>query len=361
MDRELRSLLEGAGDLEDWEAGYRAFGEACALTLRADRCAVLVSGERRAEMLNGLVTNQVTGLQATGRHALLLNRKGRVLTDLRVFPRAADLLLDLPRSGAGNLLATFRKFLPPIYARFEDASDSLAQIGLYGPQAAAVVTALGCRVPDEHLGVREVELAVAPLLVVRNRRLARDGVELIAPQESLPEFVGRLLPLVREHGGRAAAPRALEVVRVESAVPLYGVDMSEENLALEIGLEEEAISFDKGCYLGQEVVARVRHRGHLKRMLRSLQFYRSAVPSAPPEGWGELPSSAAGLRHGDADVGTVTSAVRSPRFGPIGLGYLTPEIALSSVPPAMTWSEAGREGTAVLHGPPLLPFGGQAV
>ena len=88
MDDELTRLLEGADDLGSWEAEHRAFSESGALTVRADRCAVLVSGERRAEMLNGLVTNQVSDLKDSGRYAMLLNRKGRVLTDLRVFPRA---------------------------------------------------------------------------------------------------------------------------------------------------------------------------------------------------------------------------------------------------------------------------------
>lgn len=358
MDKELTGLLEGAADLGDWEAEHRAFSESCALALRADRCAVLVSGDRRAEMLNGLVSNKVIGLEHTGRHSMLLNRKGRVLTDLRVLPRAADLLLDVPRSGSENLLATFKKYLPPIYAGFEDAGASLAQIGSYGPRATAVFAALGIEAPHEHLGVREVELANASALVIRNRRLARDGVEVIVLREALADLIDRMLPAVREHGGRAVGSRALEVARVESGIPLYGVDMSEENLTRETGLEEEAVSFDKGCYLGQEIVARVHFRGHVKRMLRTLRFHPSTEPS---EGWGELPSTGAVLCHGGDDVGTVTSAVRSPRFGPIGLGYLGTEIALSEAQPEMTWSGAGREGTAFVHGPPLQAFGGDTV
>ncbi|UCC81629.1 MAG: folate-binding protein YgfZ [Gemmatimonadota bacterium] len=356
MDREIAGLLEGAGDLGDWEAECRAFHEGCALALRADRCTVIVTGERRAEMLNGLVTNQVTELGHTGRHALLLNRKGRVLTDLRVLPRVTDLLLDLPRSGSENLLATFRKYLPPIYAGFEDASESLGEVGLYGPQTAGVCATLGVRTPDEHLGVREIELADAPALLIRNRRLARDGVELVAPREALPDLIDLLLRVVREHGGRAAGSRALDVARVESGIPEYGVDVSQENLTRETGLEGEAVSFDKGCYLGQEIVARVHFRGQVKRLLRTLKFYRSAMSSEAPEGRGELPAPGAALRDRDGELGTVTSAVRSPRFGPIGLGYLRTEVAVSEVSPDMTWSAAGREGVAVIHGPPLQPF-----
>jgi folate-binding protein YgfZ len=356
VEKEITGLLEGAPDLGDWEAECHAFGASCALTLRADRCAVIVTGDRRAEMLNGLVTNQVTDLEDVGRHALLLNRKGRVLTDLRVLPRTTDLLLDLPRAGSENLLATFQKYLPPIFAGFDDASESLGQVGLYGPQATNVIATLGLRTPDEHLGVREIELADAAALLIRNHRLARDGIELIAPREALPDLIGRLLTVVREHGGRAAGSRALEVARLESAIPLYGVDVSQENLTQETGLDGEAVSFDKGCYLGQEIVARVRYRGQVKRLLRTLRFYRSAAPPEPPESGGEAPPAGAMLRRAGDEVGTVTSAVRSPRFGLVGLGYIKTEVALSETTATLSWSAAGREGSAVIQGPPLQPL-----
>jgi folate-binding protein YgfZ len=365
VDKELAGLLQGATDLGDPEAEYRAFGASCALTLRADRGAVLVAGERRAEMLNGLVTNQVTDLEHTGRHALLLNRKGRVLTDLRVFPRAADLLLDIPRSGLENLLATFQKYLPPIYATFEDASDSLGQLGLYGPGTAAAFAAFGFQAPDEHRGVRAIVAGggagSAAALAIRARRLAGDGIELIAPREAISDLVERLLPVVREQGGRAAGSRALEVVRVESGIPRYGVDVSDANLTSEIGLEGEAVSFDKGCYLGQEIVARVHFLGQVKRALKTLRFSGSAASPEPPGTWEDLPTVGTVLCRGSDEVGTVTSAVLSPRFGPIGFGYVTTEIAVSEPRQEMTWSDAGRTGAAVLYGPPLQPFEGRSV
>ncbi|UCC71703.1 MAG: hypothetical protein JSV86_15175 [Gemmatimonadota bacterium] len=356
MERELAALLQGAPELGDPEAEYNAFSEGCALTLRGDRGAVLVAGERRAEMLNGLVTNRVTDLKDTGRHALLLNRKGKVLAELRVFPRAEDMLLDVPRSGLENLLATFKKHLPPIYASFEDASDSVGQLGLYGTEAAPTFADFGFEAPTEPLGIREIAVEGAPVLAIRNRRLAGDGVELIAPREAMPDLMGRLLAVAREHGGRAAGSRALEVVRVESGVPRYGADITESNLTRETGLEEEAVSFDKGCYLGQEVVARVHFRGHVNQLLCKLRFYRSAAPLKAPETWSALPPVGATLYRRQDEVGTVTSAVLSPRFGPIGFGYVRREIALSKVLLRLRWSDAGRDGEAVLDGPPLEPF-----
>jgi folate-binding protein YgfZ len=305
---------------------------------------VRVRGERRAEMLNGLVTNQVDGLVDAGRHAMLLSPKGRVLADMRIFPFADSLLLDVPREGLPNLLAAFQKYLPPIYATYEDASSSLSLLGLYGPKATVVASEAIAAVPDQHLAVADVEIGSNGCLVVRNRRLAGDGVELFAPREAVPEIVEGLLSSVREHGGRAIGSRALEVVRVESGIPTYGADISEANLAQETGLEEEAISYDKGCYLGQEVVARVHFRGHVNRHLSGLRFAKQ-VP----------PTGAHLIDDGGKEIGAVTSAVESPELGPIGLGYVRREIETGA---GVYWDAGGRRGVATVVD---LPFRGGGV
>ncbi len=143
----------------DWHEGYHALVESCALIARTDRGAVRVTGERAAEMLDGLLTQKVTGQEGAGCHAMLLNPKGRVLTDLRVLPTRGRLLLDVPVRGLENLLATFKKYLPPIYATFEDVSQGLTQLGVYGPEAeTAVADALGEALPEAHLGLRDLEL-----------------------------------------------------------------------------------------------------------------------------------------------------------------------------------------------------------
>lgn len=339
MDPSVSRLLEAPEDLGDWQSEYRAIVERCGLALRSDRCMVRVCGERRAEMLNGLVTNQITGLEGIGRHAMLLNPKGRVLSDLRIFPLPNFILVDVPRRGLPNLLDAFRKYLPPIYASFEDAGDSLSLLGLYGPEAPEAAGRVLGLVAAEHLGIFEVEIDGVPALVVRNRRLAGDGVEIFVPREALAAVSARLLLAAQEREGRAVGARALDVVRVECGVPVYGIDMGEANLAQETGLEEEAISYDKGCYLGQEVVARVHFRGHVNRQLRGLEFA------------GGMPAAAMLLRDGAGkEVGQVTSAVESPQYGPIGLGYVRREIGTGE---DVLWFDEGRErrGTVI-----ELPF-----
>ncbi len=328
----------------DRQAEYAAFKESCALVARADRAAVRVGGARPVEMLNGLVTNQVSDLGEGGRHALLLSAKGRVLTDLRVFPFAETLLLDVPRKGLPNLLATLKKYLPPIYATYEDASDEMTLLGLYGPSAAvAARDAFGSSPPPAHLGVARLEFDGAPLLLIRNRRLAGDGVEVVAATPLHEGLWSGLLAAVAGRGGCAAGSRALEIVRVESGVPSYGIDISEENLAHETGLEEEAISYDKGCYLGQEVVARVHFRGHVNRRLTGLRFAELAARPG------------AALLANDKQVGAVTSSVRSPIYGPIGLGYVRLEVDATS---ELRYRDGERVGRATLA---ELPFRHPAV
>jgi aminomethyltransferase len=270
---------------------------------------------------------------------MLLSPKGRVLADLRIFPFADSMLLDVPREGLPNLLAAFQKYLPPIYATHEDASNSLSLLGLYGPKATEAAREIVEAVPDQHLAIAEVQIGSDGCLVVRNRRLAGDGVEVFAPREAVPEIVDRLLTSVRERGGRAVGSRALEIVRVEWGIPTYGVDISEANLAQETGLEEEAISYEKGCYLGQEVVARVHFRGHVNRHLRGLRFAKRAPPA------GSHLSD-----EGGKEIGAVTSAVESPEFGPIGLGYVRREIEAGE---GVHWEAGGRRGMATVVD---LPF-----
>jgi len=338
MSRKPSDLLAVRSDFGDWRAEYAALVTSCVLVARADRSVVRVEGERRVEMLNGLLTNQLAELEGRGRHAMLLTPKGRVLTDMRIFPYSDCLLLDVPGSGLGNLLDAFRKYLPPLYARFEDASSELLQLGVYGPAAAAAAsTVLDGKLPEGHLGVREAKVDGEPLLLIRGHRLAGDGLEIIGPHDMAVELGERLRTAVSERGGRTAGSRALEVARVEWGIPHYGVDIDESNLVQETGLEELAVSYDKGCYLGQEVVARVHFRGHVNRFLRSLKFVDA------------LPATGALLVAGEKDVGVVTSTAESPEFGPIGLGYVRREV---EAPAQLRWKDVESGGAVtILEGP----------
>jgi folate-binding protein YgfZ len=339
MDDPASPLFESPADLGDWRAQYRALVERCALAVRSERRIVRLRGPRRAEMLDGLVTNRVRELEASGRHAMLLTPKGCVLTDLRVFPFGETMLLDVPQDGLANLLAAFKKYLPPRHATYEDAGESLSLLGVYGPDGPRCVADLLGAMPDRHLECIEMEIEGGVGLVVRNRRFAGDGVEIIVPRETARVFVRQLLPALRGRDGDVAGSHVVDVVRVECGIPRYGVDITEANLAQETGLEAEAISYDKGCYLGQEVVARVHFRGHVNRRLSGLRF-------------GSVRPASGTLLHEDSgkEVGLVTSAVESPEYGLIGLGYVRREVAAEV---ALRLAEGGGDGRATVV---ELPF-----
>ncbi len=193
--------------------------------------------------------------------------------------------------------------------------------------------------PDAHLGVLELEAEGEPALLIRNRWLAGDGVEVIASRRTARALAEKLRSTVKARGGALVGSQVLNVVRVESGLPEYGVDMSDENLAQETGLDE-AISYDKGCYLGQEVVARIHFRGHVNRQLRSLEFDMGPALSG------------ARLLAGDKEVGVITSAVTSPEYGDIGLGYVRREVEPGS---RLRWSTAESEGAVVVRAASFRP------
>jgi folate-binding protein YgfZ len=337
---EVSRLIQARLAAADQSREYRALVGHCALVARDDRAAVSVEGPRAAEMLDGLVSNRVTGLVEEGRQALLLTSKGHALAVLTLFPWPGGVLVVVPRAALTNLLTVLGKYLPPRLAVFADRSAELEQLGLYGPRAAeAARAALGVDLPDAALGVREVEVGAGRVLLVRDRRLAGDGVEVIAPGALAPGVAVALLDAAEARGGGVAGAGALEVVRVESGVPLYGVDVSEDNLAQETGLEGEAIAYDKGCYMGQEVVARIHFQGHVNRRLVGLGF--EGQVAAPPR---------AILRVGPRAVGAVTSSVVSPDLGPIGLGYVRREVELGAT---VGWENGGSAGRATVVRPPF--------
>lgn len=341
MERRDTEFSKPAAEPADWTVEYRALRGSCAIVPRTDRAAVYVEGERRTEMLNGLLTNEVTHLEGRGCQALLLTAKGRVLTDLRFFPLADRIWLDVPSAGLANLLGAFRKYLPPLYATFRDASDSLVLVGIYGPKAEEVVRrSVTPDVPAGQLGIAEVEWKGVAVVVARDRRIAADGFEVLVPHEAAAEFEGRVETLVSDVGGCRVGARAFEVARVESGVPSYGTDIGEDNLAQETGLEAEAISYEKGCYLGQEVVARIHFRGHVNRRLVGLRMADGlAAPGAE-------------LFQDTKRVGNVTSAVESPELGAIGLGYARREVAIGET---LRWVAGGQEGSATVSELPLRP------
>jgi folate-binding protein YgfZ len=295
------------------------------------REVVRVSGPDRVSFLHGMVTQDVRGLaEGAVASAALLTAKGAMVSDARVVRRAEDLLLLVEPGFGGPVLEALSRYLISEDAELADASAEFGQLTLVGPRAEGLARdALRLAAPtDGELQRFEVEGASGWALP---QGLLLPGVDLLVPAGSLPAIVDRLLAA----GAGPAGFEALEVLRVERGTPRFGADMDEKTIPLEARLER-ALNYQKGCYIGQEVIARATFRGHMNRHLVGLSF---DVPPAPRSE----------LFRGERRVGWVTSAVESPRFGAIGLGYVHRDVEQ----PGTALTLTGGTGRATVR---ALPF-----
>jgi folate-binding protein YgfZ len=339
--------FESAALFTSVEEEYSALRHAAGLVDRSARIRMLVGGQRAADTLTGLVTIDVLSLHpGAGQYAAALTAKGKVIADVRIFARADDFLVDIPANAGPGFIAMIRKYVNPRLARFTDVSAALRTLGVFGPRAhrvlatvllaedapAAAIAVLRGLADYHHLGF---DVAGASVLVARVPDLGGEGYDCFVPVELAERLWARLVKAEATPVGRDAA----EIARVEAGRPMWGIDMDEHTLAQEANLDAlDGISYTKGCYTGQETVARVHFRGHVNRFLRGV---RSTAP---------IPTGAE-LLDGDTPVGDVKSSVVSPRLGPIALAMVRREVE-SGAEVTARWT--GGEGPARVR---ELPFG----
>jgi tRNA-modifying protein YgfZ len=285
-------------------AADRLLTEAVGLVDRSERGKLALTGAQAKELLSGQVTNDIEALTpGSGCYAALLTNKGKMLADLRVLdlsPPTPELWIDTERVALQALFDTLRRGAVGWQAELHKRTLQQALLSLVGPHASRAV---GGEVGPE-LANRAAQLGGADVLLV-----ATDlGVDVVCASEDVERVRGALdIPLVPE--------AAAEVLRVESGRPRYGLDLDDATIPQEGGLNERAVSFTKGCYVGQETVARLHYRGKPNRHLRGLRLSDS-VPTGTP------------LLLGEREVGRVGSSVVSPRFGPIGLALVRREASV---------------------------------
>jgi folate-binding protein YgfZ len=284
------------------DAQYRQLREECGVVDRSGRGKVRVTGPEAAEYLQGQLTNDVEGLApGEGCYAALLDRKGHMQADLRVLrPAEEELWLDCEAGGAEALRRHLAMYKVGRDVEVLDAGGDWAILSLVGPASAGVASAPP--LPEdscERGSVAGVECLLAG---------TRWGIDLIAPRAE----AARLRTVLLEAGAAEVTEEALEILRIESGIPRFGAEMTSGTMPAEAGIVERAVSFTKGCYIGQETVARLHYKGRPNRLLRGLRL------GAP------APSGAA-LALGEREVGTLGSACVSPRLGPIGLAILRRE------------------------------------
>jgi folate-binding protein YgfZ len=293
--------MEAAPTIE-LDGQYRALREEAGFLAR-ERGVVLVSGPQAAEYLQGQLTNDIEALEANeGCYAALLDRKGHMQADMRVLLLGTgEIWLDTEPDALETVLRNLRMYSVGREVELADASSTWAVTSLIGPAAAesagtAPLASEHAQRPFERQGL-EV-LAVATDL----------GLDLITRAEQAGELRG----LLRSSGTAEVAEAAAEILRVESGRPRFGREMSSATIPQEAGIEGRAVSLTKGCYIGQETVARLHYKGRPNRHLRGLRL------EAPVSDGEEIALEA-------RPVGSVGTAVLSPAHGPIALAVIRRE------------------------------------
>jgi aminomethyltransferase len=294
----------------------------------------------RTALLHRLSTNDIEGLQpGQGTQTVLTNHNGRIIDVLTVHVLMDQVLLvtsPQQRTGVANLLRKNIFFNDKI--KLEDANASVGQLSLYGPQSEAILRTLTeaplAELPLHHIAVDQVGDARA--WITRAKPLGGMGFTLYMLADDMPLIWAALL----QAGARPMGQAAYDMLRVEAGYGAYGRELSLEYIPLETGLWD-AVNFKKGCYVGQEIIARMESRGRLAKQLRGVRL------SAPLE---VPPGQPIKLDVGGKEVGDLTSTTDSPRFGPIGLAYVRTAHAAPG-------TQVGFAGSDVMGEVVALPFG----
>jgi folate-binding protein YgfZ len=298
------------------QSEYETLRAGCGLLDRSERGKLALSGAGAVEFLNGQITNELADLRpGEGRYAAFLTNKGKMLGDLRVLALGAggtveELLLDTERVALQALFDMIRRFKIGYDVELHKRTLECALLGLVGPRAHAVL-ARAADVADNQLPPTEHSHIQSQIGTCPARLIATgEGFDLLCDAGDRDAVAAAL----REAGAMPVSEAAAEILRVEHGRPRYGLDLDETTIPQEAALNARAVSFTKGCYVGQETVARLHYRGKPNRHLRGLRL------SAPA-------GSGAELRLGERVVGRLGSVVQSPTFGAIALALVRREAA----------------------------------
>jgi len=289
--------------------GYDALRSTAAWLDLSSRGKIVVTGEDRARLLHAMTTNQIQQLQpGEGCYAFFLNAQGRILADANVFCRQDDFLLDVEPETREPLLQHLDKFIIADDVTLDDATSRMATLDLEGPEAVALAARLGVTAPKKPW----THAAWDEIMVARVSFTGAPGLRFFMPIQQRP----RLIELLQNAGAREASLDAARVVRLEHFKPRFGEDIFTTTLSQETQ-QMHAVNFNKGCYIGQEIVERVRSRGLVHRLLAGVEIDSTEVPAPDTR-----------LLQGEENAGKVASAAFSPALGKIvGLAYLRRELA----------------------------------
>ena len=329
----------------EWVAEYQAVRQAVGLSDLSHRGKIHVTGEDRVKWLQSLISNDILPLQpGQGLYSSFLTHKGKMLGYFRVYTLSDSLWVeDVGEVGEATFLALRKFLLYGIKAKIENCAESWGLLLVSGPKACATVNAaFGVEMSDlKPVSAVTAHIGGHSAYVLRTEETGEDDLELLLPSDTLSTAWERLMEAGEAYAIRAVGSRAREALRIEAGLPKAGPDLNEDIVPPEANLEGKAFSLNKGCYPGQEVVARMDTYGSVRRHLVGLVMKDATVP---PKG--------AKLFVGDREVGWVSSATRSPQLNEV-IAFAFPLRDFSKAGTELTVEFDSRRHPATIH---TLPF-----
>ena len=307
-------------DYGDVGSEFQTLVSASGVYQLGSRARISLTGSDRVRWLNGMVTNNIRDLQpGRGVYAFLLNPQGHILGDLYAYNRGESLLVDTDQSQLEKILAVFDKYIIMDDVEVANISDQSAAIGIAGPKSREALQAAGFEVPElVPLQFVEISWQQARVTLVRGDNPSVESFELwVTPGET-----ERVHEALVKAGAKAVETAALEQLRIAAGIPRYGVDIRERDLPQETE-QERALNFSKGCYVGQEIVERIRSRGQVRRKFTGFEIS------------GPLPAAGSKVQVDGKDAGEITSSASLPVAGGerrLALGYIRREFATPGRP-----------------------------
>lgn len=300
-----------AADFGDVRAEFAALISACGVYDLGWRGKIAVTGGDRMRWLNGMLTNSVRDLAVgRGTYAFLLNPQGRILGDLYAYNRGESLLLDTDCAQVAKLLEVFDHYIIMDDVAIANLGEQLTALGVAGPKAREALRSAGMDLPE----LQPLQFAdVGSMTVARNDNANVEGYELWLD----PAKASSLWETLTKAAALPVGSAAIELLRIASGIPRYGQDIRERDLPQETE-QQRALNFNKGCYIGQEIVERIRSRGAVHRMFTGFEVE------------GPLPTPGAKIQSEGKDVGEITSSASLPVLGgerSVALGYIRREVA----------------------------------
>ncbi|MBI5386733.1 MAG: aminomethyl transferase family protein [Verrucomicrobia bacterium] len=302
-------------------AEHAALRAAAAVLDLSCRGRLGLTGADRQRLLNGQVTNNVAALRpGDGCYAAFCSAKGKMQADANILCLPGEFLLDLEPGTSATVAQRLEQYIIADDVQVTDAAPLCGLLSVQGPKSREVIARLGLGValPSAPLGSASAhDSALGEIHCVNHSRVGLEGFDLFVPRRSLEAAAERLLQSVAAVGGRFGGWQALEIARIEAGIPRFGQDMDDTNLPPECGLEARAISYTKGCYIGQEVIARLKSIGQVTKTLCGLKLDKDLKFT---------PRRADRLYRGDREIGYVTSFLVSPTLNAnVALAYVRRE------------------------------------